>query len=146
MLNSYDSADVDLVKEVENAQENPLEVGNITRYFTMGDSIISDPEWTIEPFIGLIMQYVTTGDFGTTFDYLPDNFSYKLYGTHDLWPLMLRINQCMTRSDFVGPTFKYIRADAIGEVIEIIRVGNSRAESGTMPEFKDRTIKMVYTY
>lgn len=148
VFTQYDSSSPDLVEEIDKAATNPTVIARQYRHFVQdgSDLAISDPEWDLAPLAPLLEEMTDEADFGTDFDYMPDKMSKELYGTHELWPVLLRINKAMTRSQFRGPRLKFIRADMSNKLLSMLRFGYTRAEAAdkAMPVVGDLTVKKVY--
>jgi hypothetical protein len=148
VFTQYDSSSPDLVEEIDKAATNPTVIARQHRHFVQSgtDLTMSDPEWDLTPLAPLLDEMTDEADFGTDYDYMPDKMSWELYGTHELWPVLLRLNKAMTRAQFRGPRLKFIRADMSNKLLSMLRFGINRAEAAdkSMPVVGDLTVKKVY--
>jgi len=129
MLHSYDvtSLSADLVDDARNASKSPIETSRFcVPCYEVGDELIVDPETTVELVLPLIEEtMVEQIKVGDRWDCLPDNLSYALYGAHDLWPLLLRLNGATNRADFKGPVFRIVSPSLVGPLLEALRLCRS---------------------
>ena len=146
-LSIYNSSKPDLREEIEAAKTNPLEPSKQHRHFISKGIKMSDPEWDAAPLAPLLQTMLAERDFGSAYDYLPDKLSYDLYGTHELWQVLLRVNSAMGRHDFVGPRFKFIKESAVPTLLDILRFGATRAERENLNGIElteDLTVRTVF--
>ena len=129
-LSKYNSSSPELRAEIKESAKNPTVIARQYGHFLQAGTglLMSDPEWCLAPLAPLLDGMAEEKDFGTAYDYMPDRMSYELYGTHELWPILLRLNGAEGRHAFVGPRLRYIRADSIGRFLEMLRFGVARAE------------------
>lgn len=147
MFDSYDPSSPDLLDEIKKAKGSIVNIGELHRLYTLAGMEMADPEWTLQPVLPLLDQYIETGEFGDTYNYLPDIMSKKLYGTHELWPLLMHINGVANRADFVGPKIKYFRPTAGTVILSALKFARDRMEKANakeIPEVADLTIRRVY--
>ena len=146
MLNAYNSTKPDLRAEIAAARKNPLEVGNLHTRFRLASSGVemADPEPAYQPLVEYLELDVEARDLGTEYDYAPDLLSFTLYGTHDLWPLLLQLNRAPSRADFRGPVFRVLKAGAVGRILDVVKTSKRRVERSGVPEVGDLTLRPVY--
>jgi hypothetical protein len=73
--------------------------------------------------------------------------SKELYGSHEMWPILLQINKAKDRAAFRGPVLKYIAPEYIGQFLDMVRFGRKRAMAADavgITAITDLTIKSVY--
>lgn len=147
MFESYDPASPDLLDEIAKAKGSIVNIGELHQLYTLSGMSMADPEWTLQPLLPLLESYTETGDFGDTYNYLPDIMSKRLYGTHELWPILMHLNGVGNRAEFVGPKIKYLRPTAGTVILNMLKFGRDRMEkinARGVPEIKDLTIRRVY--
>ena len=150
VFSQYNSDAPDLIVEVQEAKSNPLVVSRQYRVFSdtrYTDLLIADPEIATKPLEPYFKEMTTQMDFGTDYDYMPDKMSFELYGTHELWPLLLNLNGATHRGEFKGPTLKYISPLHIGALLSIFKFGVKRATEDNevnIPQYTDLTVKKVF--
>ena len=127
-LTIYDSSNPDIRDEIAAATSNPLEPGRQHSHFTIGGVTMADPEWDLAPLAPLLETMTEEIDFGDKYDFQPDKLSFDIYGTHELWVVLLRINGAAGRHEFRGPKLKIIRPTWIGQLVDMLRFGVKRAE------------------
>ena len=89
-----------------------------------------------------------SADYGTDYDYAPDKMSFELYGTHELWPILLRLNYATHRGEFRGPELRFISPIYTGQLLIISRFGVERAtrsDKTGIPDYGDLTVRKVYS-
>jgi hypothetical protein len=124
ILSKYNSNSADLKDEIALAFINPLEISRQYSHFldSYGLSIAS-PIMEIANLFPLITLMVDSANVGNTYDYNPDKMSNDTYGTHELWPLLLRVNGVPSRAEFTGPILYYIKPIYIGQLLNILAKG-----------------------
>jgi hypothetical protein len=147
MFEQYDPPTLspDLPGEVAAAASSPLEISNFySRMVTPGGIAILGPEWTLYdlmPLISLTMTEVL--NLGNTYDYMPDTLSRVLYGTHDLWPLLLDLNNASCRAEFTGPNFIVVKQGSAPLLLQAFALAAARAAQATangIPSYGDLTL------
>ncbi len=140
----YDSTRPDVADEAAEYPSNPVEVTNFHVTFHNPDGYaIADPQWTLEEIMPFIKELTETTDFGDRFDYLPDLLSAALYGTPDFWPILMELNGAGARSDFKGPTFRYVKRDSFGSLLKALRLGRDRRLVAADVQYEDITVREV---
>jgi hypothetical protein len=153
MLEQYDPPTIstDLPGEVAAALLSPVEIAQFfSNVVEPGGLTIPSPTWWLEDLMPLIeTEWTTVVNYGSTYDYKPDSLSKFLYGTHDLWPLLLTLNNAETRADFVGPTFTVVRTTALFNLVAAMQLAQQRAAAafgGVAPNYGDLTIRQIPTF
>ena len=147
VFSAYDSTDPNIVDEIDAAADNELVIANQFRHYSYMGVEFSDPEWQLAPLAPLLSEMTEERDFGDSYDYMPDKLSMDLYGTHELWPVLLYINLKFDRASFKGPTLKTIGLQYSNQLLEMLRFGKKRAaafDEDGIPNITDLTIKQVY--
>jgi hypothetical protein len=147
IFTQYDSTSPDLVDEVALAAKNPLEIGRQYKQLVVGATTITDPQWEMSGIDSLLDTMVSTDDFGTQYDFLPDKMSSELYDTHELWAILMRINGARTRADFRGPKLKYVTSGYTGQLLAMLAMGQKRAAAADkkgIPTLEDLTVRKVF--
>ena len=144
---SFNSNSGNLVDEIEFAKRNPIEISRQHRRFVVYDTVkIDSPLWDTEPVAALLQGMTQVVNLGAEYDYLPDKLSFVLYGTHELWPILLRLNEATHRADFRGPMIKIIGSGYLNQLLKTLEFGRKRAERADglgIPVLGDLTIKRV---
>lgn len=146
-LSMYNSSDPDIRAEITEAATNPLEPGRQHSHFSIGGVEIADPEWDMTPLAPLLDTMIEELDFGDTYDYQPDKLSFDVYGTHELWVVLLRINGAAGRHEFRGPKLKIIKPSWTSQLVDMIRFGVKRSEredANGVEAIGNLTVKTVY--
>lgn len=148
MANLPDSGKVqDIIEEYQLAKNSIIEVQSHQKKIIdeMGNTF-KNPQFQFDPFLDLIKETMLLKVNGNhEFDYKPEHLSYTLYGSHDLWYLLLRLNGCMSRNDFIGPIFNVIKMENINDVLNILRSSQRTVEKSSIYEYKDLTIRPIKT-
>ena len=147
-LSTYDmSAYPDLRDEIAAAKNNPLEPGKQHHHFATAGVTMADPEWDTSPLAPLLDTLLLEAEFGVQYNHLPDKLSFDLYGTSELWLLLLKANNALGRHDFVGPKFKYFSQDRVATLLAVLRFGQERGDrddANGIEAVDDLTVKTVY--
>jgi hypothetical protein len=148
VLSTYDNSQhADLRDEIAAAKSNPLVPSRQHHHFTSYGTLMADPEWDTGPLAPLLETILQESDFGDQYNHLPDKLSQDLYGTGELWLLLLKVNSAMGRHDFVGPRLKYFARESVGTLLQILRFGQERADrddASGIEAVTDLTVKTVY--
>ena len=146
-LTPYDLNNADIVDDIESAKTNPVVIARQHRHFVQAETgaTMSDPEWDLAPLAPLLEEMADEADFGSDYDMLPDKMSKELYDTHELWPVLMRLNKVATRHDFRGPRLRFIRPDLAGKLLAMLRFGITRAETAdaSIPRVGNLTVRKV---
>lgn len=139
---------VSIPEDIEQAKTNRLVIGRHHTHFIESQSgmKMSSPEWTFKPFAGMLDLIQLRADFGTEYDYVPDKMSFELYGTHELWPLLLHINGVTDRSMFRGPTLQYIDPvykSTIEGMMHFSLIRAERSDKLGIPDLGNLTVREV---
>lgn len=145
----YNSNSPDIVEEIEEAAENQMVIARQHRHFIDYSSgeLMSDPEWDLAPLAPLLEGMMEEDTFGTVYDYLPDKFSFDMYGTHELWPIIMRANGATDRSQFRGPMIRFMTPTKTMNLLPMLRFGLARAQRADdlgPPRLGDLTVRKVY--
>jgi hypothetical protein len=145
VLQAFDSTKPDLVDSQVHAASNPLEISHqCARFLDPAGVEMFDPEMAVAPFDGALEVQIDEADFGTKYDCLPEALCFDLYGTHDLWYMLMRINGATTRSEFVGPRLKFYRAvSSSGTLLDALKLAKRRVDATPVLAAEDLTIKRV---
>jgi hypothetical protein len=148
LLSKYNSSSADIPEEIEKAAVNPTVVARQYAHFVQESTGLkmAEPEWCLSPLAPLLDTMSVVGDFGNSYDYMPDKMSFELYGTHELWPILMRLNGALERSDFRGPKLMYVKQDSAGQLLDMLRFGVARAErtdEASMLTIGDLTVRKV---
>ena len=148
IFSQYDSSSADLVEEVQRSKTSILNIARQHRHFVEASGAqMSDPEWDLAPLAALFEEKAMSADFGAKYDHMPDKMSKELYDTHELWPLLLRLNGAVDRASFKGPLLRFIRSDLAGSIVPLMRFGAARAARADalgVPDVGDLTVRRVY--
>ena len=150
VFSQYNSNAPDLTAEVAQAALNPLVIARQHTHFVEHQLgvMMADPEWATAPLDPLLETMAISADYGTDYDYAPDKMSFELYGTHELWPILLRLNYATHRGEFRGPELRFISPIYTGQLLIISRFGVERAtrsDKTGIPDYGDLTVRKVYS-
>jgi hypothetical protein len=147
ILSQYNSSATDLPQEIKFSKTNLLENSKQSTKIQLDDNItMLNPEWNLPILSSLINEMVKTENFNTKYDYLPDKLSFDMYGTHELWQILMHINGANTRIEFIGPELKFIDTWYIPRLLDILKFGRNRVEKSnlnTILRYQNLTIKEV---
>jgi hypothetical protein len=134
-------------RDIEGGESSIAEPGKLSALIRTSDGyLMADPEWELERYMPLISELSELYEFGHSYDYMPENLSYKLYGSYDLWGLLMKLNGITTRSEFIGPTFTVVRPESVGMLIMILMRARrtALAQSKKKIQYGDLTIRPIY--
>lgn len=146
-LDQYDINNADILDDIAAAPKNPLEPSRLfAKVIEPGGMIMASPEWSLGPVASYLETMLDTTDFGNQYDCMPDKMSKELYGTHELWMLLMHVNNVANRADFRGPVLRYVRAYSIPLLLSVLKIGRDRAteETARHSTFGDLTIRKIY--
>lgn len=147
MLEQYDPplAGPGILSEVDAARASPVEVAKFySNVVEPGGLTIPSPVWYMADLMPLVREeYTQVISPGRAFDGLPDTLSKSLYGTHDLWPLLMELNHAGTRAAFVGPDFVVVRVSALFNLLAAMRLAAARAAAAPTPAYGDLTLRQI---
>lgn len=148
MLESFDSTKPGIADSVAHAKKNLAEIGNQSPLIREpGGYTMQSPVWPLTALSGVIEDSIVTIDRGSMYDYLPEGLSRELYGTVDLWYILLRLNGAMTRGQFRGPTFRVYKSEtASGILLDVVKRGASRSRTTQLNPVEDLTIRRVVAF
>jgi hypothetical protein len=140
-FNSGDFADVS--SSVFHARTNPMVVSNgKMKILWKGNFVMPEPHGIVDDLSPVL--FADMDDFQVTRElrFRPEAISERIYGTPDLWYLILKAN------DFVRPTqvevgsIKVVKPSLIGELLNrIVKSSRGIRTSESYPtEVKDRTL------
>ena len=146
MLEAFDSVKPDLIDGIKHARTNPIEIANMSSSFVdTGGFVMADPEFALQPYEGFLEASIAESDFGTLYDHLPDVMSFALYGTHDLWYLLMRLNGASVRGEFRGPVLRFYQPGVVsGILMTAMKQAKRRVASAPVPQMEDLTLRPVY--
>jgi hypothetical protein len=135
----------DILEEYTNNKDSTIEIMNhqkkiIDEYGRQ----FSNPRFEFDDMFSLIKEsMIETINGGNEFISRPEQLSFALYNTHDLWYLLLRLNNCLSRKDFKGPLFKVIKNSSIPDLLVILKNSQLKVKSSTPTIYKDLTIRKI---
>ena len=148
-LAAYGSKSATVSGEYDLMKDSPILVSRLFSSYAMKDGsiAISDPAWELGIYERLInddmMEEVNVND---SYNYLPDKLSHELYGTSEMWPILLKINKARSRMEFIGPKIKIIKAEKLNDLLKIFSIARERIirrERGTRHIITDLTVRQV---
>ena len=115
MLRAYNTTnEIFIDKECEFSKKNPIEIRNLL--FTINfqeerkENRMKEPSIALMKYLPYIKEnYVEKQIFTKKYDYNPEQLSFDLYHTYDLWYLLLMLNNCKDRIEFVGHEFNVLK-------------------------------------
>lgn len=89
-----------------------------------------------------LVEYTFTDEEFLTYQYKPKMFCYHVYGTMELWSLLLRVNNMISIMDFKEKTIKIFNSQVIFELLnEIMNLEREDMESNNL-EIEKKIIEM----
>ena len=125
-LIKYDSANFPYINEsIDHYKDNPFIVDNFTNKLVINinseyTALISEPDSIIKDLLEVFDDYILTKVLPIDEYYKPEQTSKRLYDSHDLWYILLLLNDCMSVKDFNMNTYKYIDPDQIGQISKFL--------------------------
>lgn len=121
-LSSYDSAKyVNIDESIAHAKTNKLVVSNASFKMIMDGVKVQQPETIFVDFMELLKENTIEVELPNSYQYRPEDLSKLVYGTNDLWYIIMYLNECTTFRDFTGSKVKILnpaRISLINDVIE----------------------------
>lgn len=147
-LFDYRSSRPSLREERDLGLANPLDLGRTFPVLTApGGRQVGGYASTFERYVPLVRERWTkvfeAGD--DRYRHWPERLSFDLYGTEDLWYLLMRLNYALTRFDFVGPRFTTVDVNHVGKLLDVCRKSQKdAADRGAMQlNYRDLTLRPV---
>lgn len=140
---------VDLKEQVNAYVKNIYDCNNIHGRFINHEGYeITNPESELDKFSAFLEQYIITVEMDDydPFKYKPDYMAKSLYDTHDLWFLLLKINNCRDRMEFTGPKYRIIDPSNVSKVIDFLNKCIFSVSRQKIYEYPDLTIKPLNIY
>jgi hypothetical protein len=110
----------DLKDGVEHSKGNKVLLGNLSaKLLYKGEFVMDDPHSVLHRYRAVLMEGMREKKLPEKFRYRPEAFSEYLYGTPDLWYLVLMANSITTPQQFSGGKVKYIPPERVGTVLKI---------------------------
>lgn len=107
----------DLVSSVQSAQQNRMTLDNISTIYNFENKIVF-PMSFLRKYENILKSLSQSIILERRFWYKPEYLSYSLYGTTDLWYLILFLNEMKDPMEFCTPS---INVPAENYIIEIIQ-------------------------
>jgi uncharacterized Fe-S cluster protein YjdI len=148
-LSRYDSSSTfnNIDDSIKDALKNKLEIANNTTRVNVNGKMIIGEGHIFKEYKNLIFGNLEEIPLEPKYHYRPERLSKDIYGTVDLWYLLLWVNQMTMNQQFVGSKIKVINDQGINLIIRICdrnyeRTFKSRRDPELIP---DLTIKKVIT-
>jgi hypothetical protein len=141
-LTSYNSANyTERDSELEHAQTNKLLLSNTSIKINFNNEFTTYDQSVIYNYRGYLDQFCIKIEFPEKYWYKPELISYELYGTVDLWYLILWFNDYPSAADMYGDTIRVFNPSKIPVINNIINVHKDLIESTKEePQFCDDEI------
>jgi hypothetical protein len=116
----------DIVEGLEHSKTNPAIIHNASRTIDfLGKFITGEPRTVAHNRLDVIRNRgkLPTVEWSSDYKMRPEAFAQKMYGTPDLWWVIMHANECMDRTKFAtvpGVPVKYYTTDTISDIINII--------------------------
>jgi hypothetical protein len=142
----YNSAKhVDILTSILDSKKNKILISNVSNKLNLNNKlIISEPHIFYE-YEELILKNCVEVVIYEKFFYRPEYLSKELYGTPDLWYLLLWINKMTSIHDFNKLTINVFNPDKTDIINDIIEKNKNRFQKNKLePKYiEDLTIKKI---
>ena len=109
----------------------------------MNGITIQSPRTVIDNFQDLFDQIQIYYVLDTKYNYRPEALQKELYGTTELWYILLQINGMFDHSQFVGDQVKIIRPDRLDIIQDIVSLFKDELDQEKHQVVDELTIKPV---
>ena len=134
----------DIADDVKVMLDCPFEPGGLASPVIIeGGIVVGCPGWEWDDYWELITDVSELMEIALVHSQRPENLSRAMYGTAELWPILLRLNGCETRADFRGPVLRVIRRESLYIVFDILNKVKARALARSAYVYEDLTIRSV---
>ncbi len=127
MFSNYDSAAFSEIDEsIAHAATNPfIFVNYMDRLrISLGATnkmLITQPESAIKMFLSNLSEFVRTDPLPVYEHYRPEATALRIYGTHDLWFLIMLISNIPSVLEYRRPTFSYLIPESVYQIEKFLR-------------------------
>lgn len=137
---------VDLDKSLVSAAINPIVMSNLSLWLTTSGVILQDPRSILDRYFDAFTEVTYKFDVDEQLYYKPETVAQSVYGTTDLWYVILRLNGMRSHMDFTRKQIKLtdpaIVNRVLGEIVKAYTV--ILADSHKAPkEIEDLTIHKI---
>lgn len=146
LLSNNDSSNFpDLKSSIENSKENRLEIRNMSIKVNIDDKLIINDENILAKYKNLISNYLIDINITDKELYHPEYVSKRIYGTNDLWYLVLMVNNVSSMYNFSSKKIKVFDPTKIYILNEIIENNSKKLDRYKKDPIylEDSTIKKV---
>ena len=130
-----------------SGKEFPLSYVNASLWFKFNGVLMQEPVTVFQKMQGFFEGRTVTIDMPSDSIFKPEYLSKRLYGTPDLWWLLLVLNKCKSHKEFNRTTVTVLNPDFIDEMNSFLNnisptIAKNREAAKTI-EDNDLTIKEV---
>jgi hypothetical protein len=145
MYSQYNSsAGAELQSCITASKGNPLTIANLSELLIVDGIPVYSPNSVIEDYMGYIMENLIDIALPDELQFRPESLSESLYGTPDLWYLLMLINGKSSVTDFYGPSVKALSpTSSIIELISAARMKGLNAQRANPYVVQDLTIREI---
>jgi len=148
-LSSFDSSNsqITLNNSIEHAKSNRLLLENISYKINFNNEMIMYNENILYQYKNYLKQFTLLTSCPEEFYYKPELVSYKLYGTTDLWYLVLWMAEIPSALEFNQPVIRIFNPDKIAKINKIInkhreKLSNNHEEPEFIPDLTLKTVRI----
>jgi hypothetical protein len=146
LLEEFDSSNfADIQESIENSKENRITLSNISKTINFKGRIVINDNHILKDYEDFIMNNLVDYNIDEKSRYKPEYVSKEVYGTTDLWYLILWVNRMVSASEFIKTNIKIfdpLQTKALNKIIE--RHSEEILESKDNPILvEDLTVKKV---
>jgi len=110
-----------IVECVEHWHTNTVAIGNVSKHILFkGGFVMDEPHHVLYEYRQLLLQDVTEKELRDEFRFRPKAVAEDVYGTPDLWYVVLMANGMTHPRQLLGPMVKYVRPGKLGQILSII--------------------------
>jgi hypothetical protein len=136
----------DVAECVKHSHDNPITIGNISKKILFkGGFIMDEPHYILYEYRQLFMNSKTERDLPIEHMFRPKAVSEFVYGTPDLWYLILLASGLTHKRQLIGPKVSYVDPGKLGQIMMIInkRSDELKATRINPTNVMDRTLVRI---
>jgi len=124
-----------------SCQHNSIILSKLSQDYKFGNITLDSPIPCFVKFYDLLESYTMRITMEERYRYKPEVVAKELYGTTDLWWLVMYMSKITKHEDFNIPSIKVLQPAYLDDLFEIIE--RSEKEIGLTTVLEDRTMQKV---
>jgi len=136
----------DIADSVDHSKDNTLALNNTSmKIFFKGLFVMSEPHGILHEEMRTLFAFMDDFEVDETLQYRPESVSEALYGTPDLWYMVLRGNNMFRPTELVVGTIKVVPPRFVGNFLRSVNKAREEIEVSrkTPTDVSDRTLTPI---